>query len=97
MGLYDDANSAIKWLEIKNISKEDIIIYGESLGTAVTLEIAQKEKFKGIILEAPFTSMIDAAKFHYPYLPVSFMLKDKFLSKPIIYSTHFIRSLKSML
>ena len=80
LGLYDDANSAIKWLENKNISKEDIIIYGESLGTAVTLEIAQKEKFKGIILEAPFTSMIDAAKFHYPYLPVSLMLKDKFLS-----------------
>ena len=80
LGLYDDANSAIKWLENKNISKKNIIIYGESLGTAVTLEIAQKEKFKGIILEAPFTSMIDAAKFHYPYLPVSMMLKDKFLS-----------------
>jgi fermentation-respiration switch protein FrsA (DUF1100 family) len=80
LGLYDDANSAIKWLENKNISKKDIIIYGESLGTAVTLEIAQNEKFKGIILEAPFTSMIDAAKFHYPYLPVSLMLKDKFLS-----------------
>ena len=70
MGLYDDAYSAIKWLENKNISKKDIIIYGESLGTAVTLEIAQNEKFKGIILEAPFTSMIDAAKFHYPYLPL---------------------------
>ena len=80
LGLYDDANSAIKWLQNQNISKEDIIIYGESLGTAVSLEIAQNKEFKGIILEAPFTSMIDAAKFHYPYLPVSLMLKDKFLS-----------------
>ena len=66
-GLYDDARSAIKWLEEKNISKKDIIIYGESLGTAVTIEVAQNNNFKGLILEAPFTSMIDAAKFHYPY------------------------------
>ena len=79
-GLYDDARSAIKWLEDKDININDIIIYGESLGTAVSIEVAQKASFKGIILEAPFTSMIDAAKYHYPYLPVGIMLKDKYLS-----------------
>ncbi len=79
-GLYDDAQSAINWLNDKDILTEHIIIYGESLGTAVSLEVAQDKPFKGIILEAPFTSMIDAAKFHYPYLPVSLMLKDKYLS-----------------
>ena len=79
-GLYDDARSAIKWLEDKDINIKDIIIYGESLGTAVSIEVAQKASFKGIILEAPFTSMIDAAKYHYPYLPVGIMLKDKYLS-----------------
>ena len=88
LGLYDDAMSAIKWLEDKNISKNDIIIYGESLGTAVSLEIAQNENYKGIILEAPFTSMIDAAKFHYPYLPVNIMLKDKYLSNEKIRNVH---------
>jgi len=80
-GLYDDAFSAIKWLQDKEIFVEDIILYGESLGTAVTLEVSQNKPFKGIILEAPFTSMIDAAKYHYPYLPVSLMLKDRYLSK----------------
>ena len=79
-GLYDDARSAIKWLEDKGININDIIIYGESLGTAVSIEVAQKASFKGIILEAPFTSMIDAAKYHYPYFPVGIMLKDKYLS-----------------
>jgi len=29
--------------------------------------------------------MIDAAKYHYPYLPVSWMLKDKFLSSSKIH------------
>ena len=80
LALYDDAKSAIKWLEDKNIFKENIIIYGESLGTAVTLEIAQNNLYKGIILEAPFTSMVDAAKFHYPYLPVSLLLNDRYMS-----------------
>ena len=80
-GLYDDAISAVKWLQNKGYKKEDIIIYGESLGTAVSIEIAQNEPFKGLILEAPFTSMVDAAKFHYPYLPVSWMLKDRYMSK----------------
>jgi fermentation-respiration switch protein FrsA (DUF1100 family) len=86
-GLYDDALSAINWLNNKDISVEDIIIYGESLGTAVTLEVAQNKPFKAIILEAPFTSMIDAAKFHYPYLPVSLMLKDRYLSSEKIKNT----------
>ena len=80
IGLYDDANSAIAWIEDKGIKKEDIILYGESLGTGVVTELASKNSFKAIILEAPFTSMIDAASFHYPYLPVSLMLKDKFQS-----------------
>ena len=80
-GLYDDAMSAIKWLQTKGYKKEEIIIYGESLGTAVSIEIVQNEPFKGLILEAPFTSMVDAAKYHYPYLPVSWMLKDRYLSK----------------
>ena len=84
-GLYLDAESSLQWLNSQNISPQDIVIYGESLGTAVALEMASKYRFKGVILEAPFTSMIDAAKHHYPYLPVSWMLKDKFLSSSKIH------------
>ncbi len=79
-GLYEDARSAINWLKSKGIKENNIIIYGESLGTGVAIEIAQKKNFSGIILESPFTSMIDAAKDKYPYLPVRLMLKDKYES-----------------
>jgi len=34
----------------------------------------------GIILESPYTSIVDAAKIYYPYLPVDLILKDKYLS-----------------
>ena len=76
-GLYDDANSAVRWLEKEGVMKKDIVIYGESLGTGVVTEIAQNNNFAGIILESPFTSMIDAAKNKYPFLPIRFLLKDK--------------------
>ena len=79
-GLYEDARSSVKWLEQQGVKKSDIILYGESLGTGVAVEIAQNENFAGIILESPFTSMIDAGKDKYPFLPVKFLLKDKYES-----------------
>jgi len=80
LGLYEDARSAVVWLKSKGVLENNIIIYGESLGTGVAIEIAQNKNFAGIILESPFTSMIDVAKDKYPYLPVKFLLKDKFES-----------------
>ena len=77
-GLYEDANSAIRWLKTKGLDEKNIIIYGESLGTGVATEIAQHKNFAGIILESPFTSMIDAAKNKYPFFPVKLLLKDKY-------------------
>ena len=79
-GFYEDANSAIKWLKTEGFEEEDIIIYGESLGTGVTTEIAQNKNFAGIILESPFTSMIDAGKNKYPFFPIRLLLKDKYES-----------------
>ena len=58
--------------------KKNIILYGESLGTAVAAHLAQNKNYAGIVLETPFTSMIDAAKTFYPYIPVNLLLKDKF-------------------
>ena len=77
-GLYEDGRSAINWLLSKGIKKENIIIYGESLGTGVATHLAQNKKFAGVILETPFTSMIKAAKTFYPYIPVRLLIKDKF-------------------
>ena len=79
-GLYEDAKSTLNWLSKKKITDDKIIIYGESLGTGVSIEVTQNKRYAGLILESPFTSMVDAAKFYYPYLPVSLILKDKYES-----------------
>ena len=76
--LYKDAEAAIKWLNKKNVNNNQIILYGESLGTGVAVEMAKKNNFNGIILESPFTSIENSAKIYYPYLPVKYLLKDRY-------------------
>ncbi len=88
-GLYQDAKSAVNWLKLKGIAEKNIILYGESLGTSVAIEIGQNKNFAGIILEAPFTSMVDTGKKHYPFFPVKLLLKDKYESKNKIKNIKF--------
>ena len=77
--LYIDGESAIKWIiENLNFDYENLIIYGESLGCAVAIELATRYKFKSIILEAPFTSIPDIARKRYKIYPVKYLVLDKF-------------------
>ena len=87
-GLYDDAKSAVDWLNSIGIKEEKIILYGESLGTAVAIEIAQNRNFAGIILESPFTSMVEMGKEHYFFFPVGLLLKDRYESVNKIKNVH---------
>ena len=76
--LYKDAKAAIKWLNEGGISNNQIILYGESLGSGVAVEVGKENNFNSIILESPFTSIENSAKIYYPYLPVRFILKDRY-------------------
>ena len=77
-GLYKDARAAKYWLNLNNICDQNIIIYGESLGTAVAIDLAKDHKFAGIILESPFTSMLELSRKYYPWAPSKLLLKDKY-------------------
>jgi fermentation-respiration switch protein FrsA (DUF1100 family) len=76
--LYRDAYEAVKWLNNQGVISKNIILYGESLGTGVATELGTSNAFGGIILESPFTSIANAAKIYYPYLPVNIILKDRY-------------------
>jgi uncharacterized protein len=76
--LYYDAEEAVKWLNNRGAKSKNIILYGESLGTGVATELGISNEFGGIILESPFTSIANAAKIYYPYLPVNIILKDRY-------------------
>jgi fermentation-respiration switch protein FrsA (DUF1100 family) len=55
-GIYRDADAAYDWLVTKGFKPGQIILHGESLGTAVAAELASRRKCTGVVLEAPFTS-----------------------------------------
>ena len=79
-----DARLAYDTLQHEGLKPEDIVIYGESLGTSVAVQTAMAKPARALILEAPFTSMVDAWLQFVPYLPVGLLLRDRFDSKRII-------------
>lgn len=68
---YDDAEVYLKRLkEVAKIADDRVVLYGESLGTGVAVEMGVRHpKFRAMILENPFTNMVDLAKYHYPFIP----------------------------
>jgi hypothetical protein len=67
------------------VSPGRIILWGESLGGGVATRLAadlsdQGQIPRGLILRATFTSMTDAAAWHYPWLPVRWVLLDRYPS-----------------
>ena len=77
--LYLDAETTIKWIENNtNHKKSNIVIYGESLGSGVAVEMGTRYRFKSIILEAPFTSITDIAQSRYKVFPARLLVLDKF-------------------
>ena len=60
-GFYTDAETAWQFLHDKGYAANRIVLHGESLGTAVAVELATRVDVGGVILEAPFSSAGDAA------------------------------------
>jgi len=75
--LYTDAVTLYKMARAK-FSKDNIIIYGKSLGTGIAAQLASIRDCKRVILETPYYS-IDALMKHYAFIyPVSWLTKYHF-------------------
>jgi hypothetical protein len=78
-GLYLDAEAGFAFLETQGVTPDQVIAYGESLGTAVAVEMAARYPLAAVILEAPFISIANVAASHYWYVPMAQLLVlDKF-------------------
>ena len=78
-GLIRDALAAYAFA-IERYPAKRIVLWGESLGTGVAVALAADHKIGGIILDAPFTSTVDVGGAAYPFLPVRWLMKDRFHS-----------------
>ena len=79
-GLYADGRAALAFLAERGVLPKRQIVYGESLGAAVAVEMALQTRFGAVILEAPFTSVVHIAQASYPFIPVKALVRDKFSS-----------------
>ncbi len=82
--LVADASLAYAALRREGVAAGDIVIYGESLGTHIATRTALTHPARALILEAPFTSMVDAWRQFAPLLPVGMLLRDRLDTLSII-------------
>ncbi len=80
-GLFNDGRA---WMEFAAAQNRPVVIYGESIGTAVAVAMAAEYQPAGLILESPFSALADVAQSKYRIVPVSLLLKDKFDSAALI-------------
>ena len=78
-GLVEDAAAAYAFA-IARYPAAHIVLWGESLGSALALAVAAEKPVGRLVLEAPFTSAADVGAQHYWFVPVRLFIKDQFRS-----------------
>jgi len=63
---------------VETVDPLDVIVYGESLGTGVAVQVAAAREVGGLVLDAPYTSMVELAALHYPYIPGRWFMTDRY-------------------
>lgn len=78
-GLAMDVRAAYRQLvDVERVPADRIVFFGESLGSAVVTGLATEHRPAGLVLRSPFVSLPAAASVHYPMVPVSLLLKDRY-------------------
>ncbi|HKU87720.1 MAG TPA: alpha/beta hydrolase [Casimicrobiaceae bacterium] len=62
----------------RDVDAKRIVVHGRSLGTAVAVHVAAARPVAGVILVSPFDSLVAVGRKHYPWLPVSLLLRHRF-------------------
>jgi len=61
-----------------------IIVWGHSLGSGVAAQMASERRAAGLVLESPYTSLVDIAAEQDPYVPVRLLLLDRFDTRSLL-------------
>jgi fermentation-respiration switch protein FrsA (DUF1100 family) len=78
-GCIADGRAAQHWLANRTGCKaSDIVLMGRSLGSAVAVALAAEDGARALILENGFTSMPEIAARHFPWLPVHWLMRNRY-------------------
>lgn len=83
-----DARLAYGALRLEGVPAERLILYGESLGSGVAARVATERAAAGLVLEAPYTSILEIGQREFPYLPLSLLLTDRYETDKVIQQVH---------
>ncbi len=61
-----------------DVDAQRIVAFGRSLGTGVAVKLAAARPVAGAILASPYDSLVELGRTHYPWLPVSLLLRHRF-------------------
>jgi uncharacterized protein len=78
-GLLSDAAAAYAFAAAR-YGADQIVVWGFSLGSGVAVALAADQPIGKLILEAPYTSIVDVAAAAFPFLPVRWLIRDQFRS-----------------
>ena len=78
-GLSEDAAAAYAFA-VARYPAQRIVLWGESLGSALAIALGAEKPVGCLVLEAPFTSAVDVGARHYWFVPVRLFMKDPFRS-----------------
>lgn len=85
LGLYRDAGAAYQFLiNTGRADAQQLLIYGRSLGAAVAVHLAARRKCAGLILESAFTTIQNAVREQWPWLPVRWLVRSRFDAASLI-------------
>ena len=78
-GCYASAHAAYDWLtKEKHIAAENLVLHGQSLGSAVALELAVTRPHRALVLQSAFTSVPDVAQHLFPLFPARLLARSQF-------------------
>ncbi|MBU4271085.1 MAG: alpha/beta hydrolase [Planctomycetes bacterium] len=88
-GVLADARAARAWLAAREkIPERDVVLMGESIGGAVAVDLAARDGARGLVLESSFDALPEVAAYHYPWLPVRWLMRTRFDSAGAIGRYH---------
>lgn len=87
-GLLEAGRRALDFLDRIGVHSTHVILYGESIGTGIATRLATERQVGGLILESPYTSILDIARQLVPWLPVRLLLLDRFEQLSLIAMVH---------
>jgi len=80
-GTYRDADAAYEYLvQTRKVDPRRLVMYGESLGAAVAVDLASRQPVGGLVMESAFSSAVEVGQEMFPFLPARLLVRNRYES-----------------